>query len=975
MDYLCELPNDAARRVALGSLPPDLNSTYERILNRVSQRNSETQKLVRRALRWITNDAGAISFTIEVLCEAVSIDLGSTKRNHDAIPDEFEILRWCSSLVRKSTDGNKLELSHFTVKEFLTHIGSSQNTSIRAYRTDPSRDRLILAKVFLTYLNFEDFDQGGPLSQDEVLRRFHEYPFRYYAINCRGWAWLARENLDDPELFSLMQKLFSPSKPNTFISFMHDESPLGVLGKEEALRILNSGVAEATALHYAAMYDLGRLCSWLIRSGCDVNRKTIFGTPLHFALFGTENLAYKFGDPLEYSSRRPVNNSINGSANNAVDLLLESGADPNCYYEASTGNLSPLFIALSIGNWDVAVRLLDSGGILDSNCLGVLEDGLESEDICKIVEHTTKHNLQPENHGRLLQLALGAKSSNVTRLMHKEKDLPSHKMHHEQTLRTAAEFGQVEILIGLLEDHELDINAADRDTGFTALHHAAKTDQLGVAQTLIHRGADSSGSDSLGRTALHHSVQGREARCLQYLLEQDADTSLRDLEGMTVWHRAAEEGNIQALSILLSKPVDAASAIGLKANDGRTALLCASANGSTEAMRLLISAGGSLTETTSDGCSPLHCVAEFGSLEGVEYLIGQAIDPCAVTHDGSSAIHYAVRGGSENVAEIVRALIENGVDPCKAREDGCTPLHELVEMIKEKLYEYDENDETDETEPDHLFAASRILLKKLLEKSRLTSDLKLGSQLIYLACSRNFPLAHEVVSALLELDLDCNLPSPNGRTALMAAAESGNGAILNTLLLHGADPSITDSGLNALHCACFGNHKNILVRLRETSIDWNNKTTATIMGVPHTNVTALHIAAQFENSSVLEYLLKQDLMSNIDARINCGATPLFVAVYLRVPQNVALLLSNGADSTAVDKYGNSAIHWAARYGFEQVISEFIRHGSNLGLPDRIGLTPELVARKMGHEALARTIMNYVDEHSKSRHSTPMILGI
>lgn len=183
MDSMCELPNDAARRKALGSLPPDLNSTYERILDRVNQKNPETQKLVQRALRWIANDDGRTSFTIEVLCEAVSIDFRSTRQNYDAILDEFEILHWCSSVVRKSTDGNKLELSHFTVKEFLTHIGSSQDTSIRAYRTDPGRDELILAKVFLTYLNFEDFDQGGPSSRDIVFRRFQNYPFRRYAIN------------------------------------------------------------------------------------------------------------------------------------------------------------------------------------------------------------------------------------------------------------------------------------------------------------------------------------------------------------------------------------------------------------------------------------------------------------------------------------------------------------------------------------------------------------------------------------------------------------------------------------------------------------------------------------------------------------------------------------------------------------------------------------------------------------------------
>ena len=39
IEFLCELPNDAARRTALQSLPPDLHSTYSRILDRVDQAN------------------------------------------------------------------------------------------------------------------------------------------------------------------------------------------------------------------------------------------------------------------------------------------------------------------------------------------------------------------------------------------------------------------------------------------------------------------------------------------------------------------------------------------------------------------------------------------------------------------------------------------------------------------------------------------------------------------------------------------------------------------------------------------------------------------------------------------------------------------------------------------------------------------------------------------------------------------------
>ncbi|CAL8576561.1 hypothetical protein XPA_002436 [Xanthoria parietina] len=55
MDYLCELPNDSSRRKALGSLPPTLNATYERILRHVNASNNEVQLLVSRTLKWIVH--------------------------------------------------------------------------------------------------------------------------------------------------------------------------------------------------------------------------------------------------------------------------------------------------------------------------------------------------------------------------------------------------------------------------------------------------------------------------------------------------------------------------------------------------------------------------------------------------------------------------------------------------------------------------------------------------------------------------------------------------------------------------------------------------------------------------------------------------------------------------------------------------------------------------------------------------------
>ena len=963
MDYMCELPNDAARRVALGSLPPDLNSTYERILGRVNQGSAETQKLVRRALRWIANDNLNFRLTIKALCETVSIDLGSTRLNREAIPDEFEILHRCSSLVRKSEKGEKLELAHFTVKEFLQQIDPKRDISIGAYRYDPGNDDPQLAKVCLTYLMFENFDQGGPFSPQIVELRYQEYAFRGYAA--LNWGDLAYNCSDGTELFALIRKLFDPSKPNTFILWAQDIINMANYDSHlntEELSIIDSGLAGATPLHYAAVLELAEVCDWLIGSGCDVNRNTIFGTPLHCALLGHSAFLGIFDHDLKFflTQRRGV---FSGGGNKVFTLLLDAGADPNGKYRTGTKKLSPLFMALYKGYWDLAVQLLDKGGRLDDTCMEILENHSKSEDVSKLIEHAGSQNVVQGDRDRLFQIALRAKKPNAACLVPKEKGLSFQSSLFEQNLRTAAEYGQVEIVLGLLEDQSLDINTADELKGLTALHHAAKTDQLGVAQILLDRGADLSRLDNLRRTALHHCVLSGDTHCLRFFLQKGADTSDRDYEGMTILHLAAQEGNLQALDVLLSMQVDPASATGLKTNDGKTPLLCAAAGESKDAMKLLLNAGSSLTDTASDGSSPVHYAAESGSLESVEFLMEKKIPSDLVTHDGSTTLHYAVAGSWENVAEIVRILIENGADPCKARIDGCTPLHVIVSTIEDAL------DEHDDESLDKLFTAGQTLLEKMLENLRSESSLRLGSELIYLASSSSFPSAHEFVLALLETRLDPNIAFANGRTALMAAAQRGDATILNTLLLHGADPSISALDLTVLHCACLNNHKSILVGLRKTEIDWNSVITAKIEDAQHKKVTALHIAAESEDNSVLEYLLSENLMSNIDARTEGGETPLSVSVWAGNPRNVSLLLSRGADATIIVEDGHSAIHWAARAGSEEVIAKFIEFDSDLGLPNSRGLTPELVARKHGHDTLAKTIMDYVIEQSEFRRFT------
>lgn len=114
MDTLSSLPSDAARRKALQQLPPDLYTTYDRILERVCAAGEENCNLVQRVLNWLFTG----SLRSDILLEAVCVEPDTDSIDPESRPDDQDILLTCSSLVRAGAD-ESLELAHFTVKEYL----------------------------------------------------------------------------------------------------------------------------------------------------------------------------------------------------------------------------------------------------------------------------------------------------------------------------------------------------------------------------------------------------------------------------------------------------------------------------------------------------------------------------------------------------------------------------------------------------------------------------------------------------------------------------------------------------------------------------------------------------------------------------------------------------------------------------------------------------------------------------------------
>ena len=154
---MCELSNDSSRRTALSDLPRGLNLTYERILRRINESNGEVQKLARRTLSWLFYSRRPLR--IAELCQAVIVNVGDTSIDPEALPDISEILRCCSSLVRRSTSGKYLEFAHFTVKDILSHLNTKIDSEFVAFAMSADHVENKLAKVCLTYIGLPEFDK------------------------------------------------------------------------------------------------------------------------------------------------------------------------------------------------------------------------------------------------------------------------------------------------------------------------------------------------------------------------------------------------------------------------------------------------------------------------------------------------------------------------------------------------------------------------------------------------------------------------------------------------------------------------------------------------------------------------------------------------------------------------------------------------------------------------------------------------
>jgi len=357
-------------------------------------------------------------------------------------------------------------------------------------------------------------------------------------------------------------------------------------------------------------------------------------------------------------------------------LALDRGADPN---GVPTDQISPLCVAVAMGNVEAARLLLDKGAAIDAQGFDWMDQERRRHKMTALMVAAQIGNLPLVNlllrKGASLRavdqsgdmpLTWAAESGNVAvarRLLPKGIDINTGAGQNGPPLLWAALSGNP-VMVHWLLQQGADPNAADRN-GQTALMNAVLLRRSlspapvpvscgeAMVRDLLAHGADVNAANRSGQTVLMQAVHG-SVSIVTRLLEHGARVNAADKQGHTPLMAAAHFHRADMLRTLLQRGAD----IRARDRQGKTALMLTLDNVSgppnLAATEALLDAGAEVNTSDAEGRTVLTYALYSGAPDIVQALVAHGADVNAHGGQPDSPLRIAMRGRQTRIAAILR---------------------------------------------------------------------------------------------------------------------------------------------------------------------------------------------------------------------------------------------------------------------------------------------------------------------------------
>jgi ankyrin repeat protein len=625
----------------LKTLPPTLDETYARILQRIDEYE---QPFIRLILQWVCFSVR--SLTPEALAEIhrVGGNIRPSSGPHNALFQAEDILGLCPGFLIFTKDDrdehDEVHLAHFSVKEYLV----SHRASPWGFNENESHIAIVRGSIayYLDVVRQEKQDTRSLPLSDYI----HKYPLLNYATSNISSHLDSVTPREHPDLTESFHTLFDPT---TSALSVHGLGACFLIDNdlwEQKVCIEHPGdTAETLSLVVAVTLGLSSAIRWLISfdeiRGCIQSHSTVTWYYDHSFFF----IPGETWPLLSASSR---------GYSDLVQLLIEKGADVNLTGGDGTSALSG---ACTEGQFEVVKLLLEAGANPNLGSALVFACREMSEDIVHALLDADAHvdyTGSDSDDGTALHASvwttkasgIGDSRARIVRMLLDAGADPNHSGgRHGSILAGAAHHGDPKI-VRMLLNAGADVKGCHE----SALSAASFMGHEEIVRMLLNAGADVNSDCGGIRCALQcASYQGHE-QIVQLLLQAGADVN----------QECAKYGSALDAAISRRRP---------------------------EIADLLIAAGARFKESMFHLYDTAFYEASLlGNINMIYVLLVAGFDPFATSIEGYSALQRAILSGD---VDRVRILLRCDVDvnqKCRG-PDGCALAtasrigHELIVQV------------------------------------------------------------------------------------------------------------------------------------------------------------------------------------------------------------------------------------------------------------------------------------------------------